>query len=354
VDEWDAFTGSFSNAVDQWTFDSITGAEEALMGHWNTYFTEYSINTIAATGIYALRIPIGFWAYDNSGTPYIQGADAFLERVIGWAKAASMKVWVDLHGAPGSQNEFDNSGHAGPVEWQQPDNLSRSIAILKAMATKYGSLGYVDTVIGLELVNEPISWGANVFSTTKLWVRDAFTTVKTSAANPNLTIIMNDAFEVPLAWTSLATSLSSTRQFAIDTHLYQHIAEACNWACNLAAANAVMPTSVGEWSAATNICVNPDGSTTASTLCSVAGCQCQSADFGTWNNALIQQVRRFVEAQLDVFESSTSGYFMWAAKGPGGWGFLNGIGNVSFQIRSLAGSILGNVGEIRGEQGEKY
>lgn len=40
---------------------------------------------------------------------------------------------------------------------------------------------------------------------------------------------------------------------------------------------------------------------------------------------MVEQVRRFVEAQLDVFESSTSGYFMWSAKGPGGWGFLNGI-----------------------------
>ncbi len=42
---------------------------------------------------------------------------------------------------------------------------------------------------------------------------------------------------------------------------------------------------------------------------------------------MVEQVRRFVEAQLDVYESSASGYFIWAAKGPGGWGFLNGIGN---------------------------
>jgi glucan 1,3-beta-glucosidase len=134
LEKWmdgDAFTGSFSNAVNQWTFDSIPGAEEALMSHWSTYFTEYDINTIAATGINALRIPIGFWAYDNSGTPYIQGADAFLQRAIGWAKAASMEVWVDLHGAPGSQNGFDNFGHAGPVEWQQPDNLSPPLPFSK-------------------------------------------------------------------------------------------------------------------------------------------------------------------------------------------------------------------------------
>lgn len=343
LEEWmdsDAFAGAFSNAVDQWTFDSIPGAEEALTTHWSTYFTEDDINTIAATGINALRIPIGFWAYNNSGTPYIQGADAFLEQAIGWAKTAGMKVWVDCHGSPGSQNGFDNSGHEGAAEWQQSDNLARSIAVLQTMATKYGSLEYADTVIGLQLVNEPISWGNNTFSTTQSWAANAFAAVKASAANPNLTIIMHDAFEGPLAWTSVAESLPPTGQFAIDTHLYQlftnadnaltqaqHITKACSWASSLAAAKAVMPTFVGEWSATTNICVNPDGSTTAGTSCSVPGCQCESADFSTWNDALIEQARMFVEAQLDVFESSSSGYFMWAAKGPGVWGVLNGIGN---------------------------
>jgi len=160
--------------------------------------------------------------------------------------------------------------------------------------------------------------------------------------NEDLVIVMHDAFEGALAWTSVAEGLinGGAKTFGVDSHLYQlysdsdnaltqaqHITEACGWAANLATANAVMPTYVGEWSAATNICVNPDGSTTAGTSCSVSGCQCQSADFSDWNSGMIEQVRKFVEAQLDVYESSTSGYFIWAAKGPGGWGFLNGIGN---------------------------
>jgi glucan 1,3-beta-glucosidase len=214
---------------------------------------------------------------------------------------------------------------------RQPRTLYRRP---KYHAAKYGSLEYAGTVIGLELVNEPISWANNTFSTTQSWAADASAAAKASATNPNLTFIMHDAFEGPLTWASVAQSLSPTRQFAIDTHLYQlftdsdnaltqaqHIAEACSRASSLAAANAAMPTFVGEWSAATNICVNPDGSTTAGTSCSAPGCQCQSAGFSTWNDALKEQARRFMEAQLDVFESGGSGYVMWAAKGPGGWGF---------------------------------
>lgn len=100
----DAFTGAFSSAVDQYTFDSIPGSPAALEEHWATFFTESDIQELAATGLNALRIPIGFWAYDNKDTPYQTGADKYLEKAIGWAKHCGMYVWVDLHGSPGSQN----------------------------------------------------------------------------------------------------------------------------------------------------------------------------------------------------------------------------------------------------------
>ncbi|KAL5319971.1 hypothetical protein ACEPPN_013030 [Leptodophora sp. 'Broadleaf-Isolate-01'] len=345
LEKWinpDAFTGAFSSAIDQYTFDSIYGSSTALEKHWSTFFTESDIQTLAATGLNALRIPIGYWAYDNSGTPYQKGADAYLEKAIEWARNCGMYVWVDLHGSPGSQNGFDNSGQAGEVNWQQPANIARSISVLKTMAAKYGKAEYVDVVVGLELVNEPISWDNNKFSITQSWAQDAYAAVKTQVENENLVIVMHDAFQGAGAWTDVAQKLISDgpKTFGVDMHLYQlfsdadnaltqaeHITTACGWADNLASANAVMPTYVGEWSAATNICVNLDGSTTAGTSCSTYGCQCQSAPFDDWNEGMVEQVRRYVEAQLDVFESSTSGYFLWSAKGPGGWGFLNGIGN---------------------------
>jgi len=34
----------------------------------------------------------------------VKGAEAHLDNAIGWARKNGMKVWVDLHGAPGSQN----------------------------------------------------------------------------------------------------------------------------------------------------------------------------------------------------------------------------------------------------------
>lgn len=54
-----------------------------------------------------VRIPIGFWAFDVSGgEPYIQGQLPFLQKAVVWARNHNIKVIVDLHGAPGSQNGY--------------------------------------------------------------------------------------------------------------------------------------------------------------------------------------------------------------------------------------------------------
>lgn len=54
-----------------------------------------------------VRIPIGYWAFEvGSGEPYIQGQLPYLKKAITWASNYGLKVIVDLHGAPGSQNGY--------------------------------------------------------------------------------------------------------------------------------------------------------------------------------------------------------------------------------------------------------
>lgn len=285
---------------------------------------------------------MGFWAYDNGGTPYHQGQDDYLDLAIGWARENKMYVWVDCHGSPGSQNGYENSGHQGFPRWQTSDNLNRSISVLKTMAEKYGSLEYADVVVGIELTNEPLLGAPNDFEVTKQWTHAAYKAVKAEVKNPNLVVIMQDAFAGVNKWMVTAKTINADgpKTFGIDTHLYQlytpwansltqdeHIAQACTWNTSLAAASEEMPTYVGEWSAMTEICLHANGSTTPGSICLESGCQCTSDHFSSWNQTLVDIVRQYVEAQLEVFESSSSGYFMWSLKGPGAWGFENGVGN---------------------------
>lgn len=339
LEKWmndEMFSGT--QAQDQHSFDSTPNAKEKLEKHWASFFVEDDIKKLAKAGINALRIPIGYWAYDNKNTPYIQGADKYLEKAIGWARNSGMKVWVDCHGSPGSQNGFDNSGQSGNVNWQVGDNMQHSISVLKTMAEKYGATKYADVVVGLEMTNEPISWGNNDFGKTQSWTKDAYAIVKKASANPKLEIIMHDSFKGVTSWTDLGKGLinGGARTFGVDTHMYQcfvdadkkltqaqHITKACGWGSELSTAKAIMPTYVGEWSAATDICINPDGSTFGGSSCTESGCQCQNGDWTKWNDKMKEQVRRYVDAQLDTFEAHASGYFLWSAKGPGGWGLLN-------------------------------
>ncbi|TVY19322.1 Glucan 1 [Lachnellula arida] len=341
LEEWmnsDLFQDTL--AVDEFTFSSTSNASEALAEHWATFITEDDIAALNGTGINALRIPIGFWAYDNVDTPYHKGQDEYLEKAIGWAKQYGMSVWVDCHGSPGSQNGYDSSGRLGIIDWQQGDNLNRSISVLETMAAKYGAEEYAGVVVGIELTNEPMAGFPNDLNVTRQWTQDAYAAVKAKVTNPNLQILMQDAYAGIDTWIPTAEEIigKGSKTFAMDTHLYQlytpadnslnqaqHINQACGWVDQLSTSNAVVPTYVGEWATQTNICVNPDNSTSAGTSCTVTGCQCQADAFSTWNSAMIAQTRMFVEAQLDVFEASSSGYFAWSLKAPGAWGFLNGV-----------------------------
>ncbi|KAK4550580.1 hypothetical protein LTR36_000159 [Oleoguttula mirabilis] len=334
-----------TNATDEYSFDSTAGAKAKLQAHWDTWFNETDVATIASWGINALRIPIGYWAYDNSSSPYISGADAYMEKAIGWARKYGMKVLVDCHGSPGSQNGFDNSGREGDVSWQTSSNLEKSIDVLKIMAAKYGALEYADVVFGLELVNEPISWSPNNFTLSKQWAQQAYTAVKAQATNPDLMVIMHDGFMGPSSWAKTAglvngNATNANAKFAVDIHLYQnqvaadsllnqaqHITKACNWTqSELLPTSASLPVYVGEFSAATNICVNPDGTTLAGSTCTVSGCQCaNTVAIANWNQPLINATRQFLEAQLDAFEHSSRGWFMWSYKGSGAWGMTNAI-----------------------------
>ena len=48
-----------------------------------------------------------------------------------WAKELGLNVFIDLHGVPGSQNGWEESGIVGPVGF--PDNSSNTDRALKVL-----------------------------------------------------------------------------------------------------------------------------------------------------------------------------------------------------------------------------
>lgn len=89
-------------AVDEWTFCATLGKEAAqsrLVKHWSSFITEADFQQIAQAGMNFVRIPIGYWAViPLENEPYVNGQLPFLDKAVDWAKAAGLKVIVDLHG----------------------------------------------------------------------------------------------------------------------------------------------------------------------------------------------------------------------------------------------------------------
>ena len=57
----------------------------------------------------------------------------YLKRMLIWMDELGLAANIDLHGAPGSQNGFDNSGRAGGahwVEWGQVEDLIQNKILL--------------------------------------------------------------------------------------------------------------------------------------------------------------------------------------------------------------------------------
>lgn len=89
--------------------------ERLLRRHRDTYITEDDFRAISAHGLNLVRIPVPFFIFgDVPGHP---GCVEYLDRAFDWAERAGLKVLIDLHTVPGSQNGFDNGGLTGVVRW---------------------------------------------------------------------------------------------------------------------------------------------------------------------------------------------------------------------------------------------
>lgn len=103
------------NPVDEYNFCRNLGRDacsRVLTQHWATFYTASDFQEIAAAGLNHVRIPIGYWAVNpQENDPYVQGQLEFFDKAVLWARAAGLKVWVDLHGGELTPGDLIMKGH---------------------------------------------------------------------------------------------------------------------------------------------------------------------------------------------------------------------------------------------------
>ncbi|KAJ7459150.1 exo-beta-1,3-glucanase [Mycena galericulata] len=343
------------NIVDEWTFGSLQNratATAALRNHWNTWVTEADFAAIAAAGLNHVRLPIGYWAFEvGPDEPYIQGQLPYLQKAITWATEHNLKLIIDLHGAPGSQNGFDNSGHriSFPQWHSNATNVQRTDAIIKnqivpMVANNYGNVPIVAPL------NEPAGFdGDDVLSVLKQYWLDSYGNIRNpsgTSQQSNLVELIHDAFQ-PLSYWSGSYTPPNYQGVAMDTHIYtifsgaevamthaQHISTVCGKQSSLSSFD--LWVIVGEWTPAATDCAKYlngrgvgsryDGSYPGSMA--VGSCTGLTGPASSFSSSYKTFLREFWEAQVISYEKG-QGWIQWTWKAENAdeWSYQAGLAN---------------------------
>ena len=158
LEKWmkpDLFAGS--EAEDEtWLARKLPHDEFAalLKQHRDTYITEDDFAYVASLGLNCVRLPVPYFVFGDR-PPFI-GCVEYVDQAMDWAEKHDVKILLDLHTVPHSQNGYDNGGITGVCKWcRYPDEVEFTLAVLERLAERYGKR---EGLYGIEVLNEPISW----------------------------------------------------------------------------------------------------------------------------------------------------------------------------------------------------
>lgn len=126
---------------------------ERIRRHREEYITEHDFAFLAKAGFSTVRIPIPFSIFGDR-PPYLSGIE-YLDSAFDWAEKWGIKILIDLHTVPGSQNGFDNGGICGVCKWaSMPNEVEFVLNLLEKLAVRYGQR---EALWGIQPLNEPIT-----------------------------------------------------------------------------------------------------------------------------------------------------------------------------------------------------
>ncbi|TFK71261.1 glycoside hydrolase family 5 protein [Pluteus cervinus] len=305
--------------LDEWTLSIAMGANLAqeMEEHYKTFVTEKDFADIAAAGLNWVRIPIGFWAIEAiSDEPFLVGTSwTYFLKAIQWGRKYGIRIYLDLHALPGSQNGWNHSGKSGTVNFMNGvmgiANAQRTLTYLRIIAEFISQEQYQDVVPIMGIVNE-ILWGTIGEVGVQSFYWAAYDTLRKSTyvgigAGPYIAI--HDGFQ-GVRSSPLLSFLAGADRLALDQHpvgtFFPPTADA--WAIATNQSQKTFGVTLGgEFSAAINDCgywLSGIGSTPSSPDCSTWD------NWASWNDTLISSVKQVTLTSMDALQN----FFFWTWK----------------------------------------
>jgi glucan 1,3-beta-glucosidase len=345
---------SREQVIDEYTLIQKLGPGKTrtqLEQHYATFVTAQTFADIRAAGFDHVRIPFSYWAVTTyPGDIYLKQVSwRYLLRGIEWARHNGLRVNLDLHGAPGSQNGWNHSGRQGVVGWLNGTdgtlNGQRTIDIHNQLTTFFTQPRYRNIITMYGLVNEPRMTGLDT-GLVMAWTEKAISTIRGN--NMTAVLVFGDGFMGLDNWQG---KLQSDNKLLLDVHQYVIFnndqiklphSEKLNFACKGWTAQMTRsqnkqtgfgPTMCGEWSQADTDCaknlnnvgvgsrwegslntgnastnvLTPQCPTASQNSCS---CDNANADPSKYSAAYKQWLLMFAQAQMESFEQGW-GWFYW-------------------------------------------
>jgi glucan 1,3-beta-glucosidase len=360
--------GARDNVVDEYTLMTKLGpttAKQKLEQHYSSFITKQTFKEIRAAGMDHVRFPFGYWIvqiYD--GDPYLaQVSWRYLLRGIEYCRQNGLRVNLDLHGAPGSQNGWNHSGRQGVIGWLNGTdgdlNAQRTLDVHHKLSVFFAQPRYKNVVTMYGLVNEP----RNVELDTQRvvnWTQTAITQIRSD--NISAVIVFGDGFMGLDNWQG---KLQGNANLLLDVHQYVIFnvdqlslghRDKLNFACaawtqqsqrSMNKETGFGPTMCGEWSQADTDCTQyinnvnvgtrwegtyDTGNSSTAILkpqCPVQGkCSCDpaNADPSTYTDDYKKWLYQFAIGQMDAFEAGWGWfYWTWETEKATQWSYRRGL-----------------------------
>ncbi|KAL4920822.1 glycoside hydrolase superfamily [Aspergillus aurantiobrunneus] len=360
----------YSDVIDEWTLSEHLGesAADTLEKHYATFITEQDFADIRDAGLDHVRIQFSYWAVNPiDGEPYVPLISwRYLLRAIEYCRKYGLRVKLDPHGIPGSQNGFNHSGRQGNIGWLNGDdgdlNAQRSLDFHDKVSKFFSQDRYRNVVTIYGLANEPYMLSLDIEKVLN-WTTTATELVQKNGITAS--VAFHDGFLNLSKWKSMLKNGPS--DLLLDTHQYtifntaqivlNHTAKVnlvCNdWHAMIGEINTTSsgwgPTICGEWSQADTDCAKnlnnvgrgtrwegtyfedddtPYCPTSDEDNAPTCSCTSANADPSEYSDEYKTFLRTYAEAQMSAYETAQGWfYWTWETESAPQWSYKSGWKN---------------------------
>ncbi|KAI1792509.1 glycoside hydrolase [Ganoderma leucocontextum] len=295
-----------------------------LENHYKTFITEQDFAQIAGAGLNWIRLPVPYWAVETwPGEPFLaRKAWDYVLLALKWARKYGLRVFLELHTVPGSQNGYNHSGRMGTINflngYMGMANAQRTMDYIRFITEFISQEGYTDVVQMFGSINEPLLGIIGRDQMTRFYLQAHNMIRNITGIGKGPYIVIHDGFQADSSWKDF---LPGSDRIVLDTHPYVAFGGDFNhplsyWpqaGCNAYGNNQSQMdfgiTISGEWSGAINNCgkwVLSVGQNSTYPDCPMWD------DWTNWTADMKTGIKNFIMAQMDAM--ALPGYFFWTWK----------------------------------------